>query len=84
MKYNFRKVSTKEQANIYGGSALSVVTAIAPLVISGVSAIAHIVRMFTSRSGENKIGTSSVKWSNETKEPKVEVTPHYKTIYLSY
>ncbi|WP_041103265.1 hypothetical protein [Mycoplasmopsis californica] len=85
MKYNFEKVSLKEQSQIYGGSVLSLVTAVAPLVISGVSVIANIVRMFTSKSGEAKTGTNGIKWNNtDEKTAKVEPTVQYKTVYVTY
>ncbi|QBF34919.1 hypothetical protein EG856_03315 [Mycoplasmopsis phocirhinis] len=84
MKYKIKEIPIKDQVKIYGGSALSVFTAVAPIVISGISAIASVIRMFTSKSGENKIGTNSIKWNNEPAKAVENVMSKTKTIYLSY
>ncbi|MCS4536911.1 MULTISPECIES: hypothetical protein [unclassified Mycoplasma] len=84
MKYNIKKIPIKEQAKIYGGSALSAFTAIAPIVISGFSAIANVIRMFTSKSGESKTGTNSIKWNNEPGKAVENSITKTKSIYLSY
>lgn len=80
-----KKLTEKQQANIYGGAAtLAAIGTLAPIVISGITAIAHIIKMFTSRSGENKIGTSSVKWNNDPTKAEIKPVIETRTIYVSY
>ncbi|WP_027120330.1 hypothetical protein [Mycoplasmopsis lipofaciens] len=76
--HNMRQLTKDEQANIYGGS-MSVFLSLAPMVISGVSAISNIIKMFMSTSGEIKTKDSSLKWNDASKKES-----QIKSIYLAY
>ncbi|MBU4690281.1 hypothetical protein KQ874_01035 [Mycoplasma sp. ES3157-GEN-MYC] len=82
MKYQFKKIPIEQQVNIYGGSVLAVVTAVAPIVFAGISTIANVVKMFMTSSGETKVGNNSIKWNDNNQKP--ESITQFKTIYLSY
>ncbi|TQC54084.1 hypothetical protein E1I18_00570 [Mycoplasmopsis mucosicanis] len=87
MKYNFQPVPREEQCKIYGGTFLTIAAKFVPFVFQGIQVIANVIKMFTAKSGEAKVGTTGVKWKDEGEKPKTSEpsSESKKTIiYYSY
>ncbi|WP_029512960.1 hypothetical protein [Mycoplasmopsis iners] len=75
---NFKRRTKQEDLETYGGSIIATIIALAPIVISGITAIANVVKMFSSNSGEVKTKDQSVKWDNNQK------TTETRVLYMYY
>ncbi len=76
----FKKIDEKDEAKIYGGMAVSTGLAIGTFIITGIKAIASMVKMFTSKKG--KVTSNGIEWDNKdpiTNQP-IKTTP----VFISY
>ncbi|VEU75325.1 Uncharacterised protein [Mycoplasmopsis maculosa] len=85
----FKKINENELANISGGSAVAIISTIVPLALSAISAIASVVKMFQTNSGEIKNKDNSIKWNEEKtlineKNMKNTEVKYIQPVYVAY
>ncbi|MGY5139398.1 hypothetical protein [Mycoplasmopsis gallinarum] len=74
------KLNSEQEKAIYGGGViLSTIVALTPLILSGITVISNVIKMFSSKTGELKTKENTMKWDDSkgsTREPKI--------IYMAY